>query len=319
MPRWHCWNWFNASEPRAQGANAHQCLGRIPLEGVADWRNLSTLDMPRLAFVVQYDGTNFSGSQYQSNARTVQGGLEAAAKLVLKISDQRMRMASRTDAGVHAHYQVASCDTHVDLTPKSVRDAMNANLPTDLAIRKVHIVPDTFDPRRDAVKRSYAYRINVSGVRSPFLHRTEVIIRSKLDVESMAQAARYFEGVHDFASFAAIDPSYEGRSTVRRIDRFSVQNTSNLLGRWVSISVHGSSFLRQQVRRMVGMLVDIGSGRSDPETVTRLLENPKLGAVTTLVPARGLFLTGIEYPPETLDNPLEANDAHDTGCFVQQH
>ena len=194
---------------------------------------------------------------------------------------------------------------------------MNANLPQDLALRSVHTVPDSFDPRRDAVERSYTYRINVSGVRSPFLHRTEVMIKGKLDVETMAQAARNFEGVHDFASFGAIDPSYEGRSTVRRIDQFSVRSTCNPLGQWVTMSVHGSSFLRQQVRRMVGMLVAIGYGKVEPETVVQHLGNPKLGAVTTLVPARGLFLTGIEYPPGTLDNPLEAIDAHNTGCFVQ--
>ena len=257
--------------------------------------------MPRIACVVQYDGTHFSGSQFQQNARTIQGELEDAARLVLKIGEQRIQMASRTDAGVHAQCQVAACNTTVDMEPQAIRKALNANLPSDLVIRKASVVNDNFDPRRDAVNRTYDYTINVSSIRSPFRHKYEIVMHTPLDIDLMDTCAQHFVGTHDLASFAAIDRENPDKPTVRNIEKCRVVASEDSQSRVLRITVVANSFLRQQVRRMAGLLIAIGSGKSQPEQVQQHLINPVRGSVSNPAPARGLCLAAISYPPGTLN------------------
>ena len=257
--------------------------------------------MPRIACVVQYDGTDFSGSQFQQNARTIQGVLENAARLVLKIGDQRIHMASRTDAGVHAKCQIAACNTAVNMEPHAIRTALNANLPSDLVIRRTAFVSDNFDPRRDAITRTYDYTINISSIRSPFRHKFEIVLHTPLDVDLMNSCAQHFVGTHDFASFAAIDRDNPDQPTVRNIETCSVVASDDPQAQSIRITVVANSFLRQQVRRMAGLLIAIGSAKAKPDLVQQHLTNPARGAVSNPAPARGLCLTAISYPPETLD------------------
>lgn len=262
--------------------------------------------MPRIACAVEYDGTDFSGSQFQLNARSVQGELEAAARLVLKIGEQRIQMASRTDAGVHAQCQVVACNTPTNMQANEITSAMNANLPRDVAIRWAGIVSDNFNPRRDAINRAYDYTINTTGIRSPFRHKFELVMKSDLDVDLMDASAQHFVGTHDFASFAAIDREDPDKPTTRTVEICRVVTFDDPSVQLVRIIVIANSFLRQQVRRMAGLLIAIGSGNSDPTQVRQHLANPIKGAVSNPAPALGLTLGAIKYPPGTLDPPIQA-------------
>lgn len=252
--------------------------------------------MPRVAFVVEYDGTDFSGSQFQANARTVQAELEHAARLVLKIGEQHIQMASRTDAGVHAQFQIAACDTQATTDTDALPDAMNANMPRDLAVRKAVVVSDSFDPRRDAEQREYHYTINTTGIRSPFSDRFEVVTNDNLDVGLMDSCAQRFVGTQDFASFAAIDRDGHDKSTVRHVETCRVEAYADSGRDRLRIVVAANSFLRQQVRRMTGLLIAVGSGKADPGLIQRHLDQPVMGAVSTPAPSRGLCLRAITYP-----------------------
>lgn len=257
--------------------------------------------MRRLALIVEYDGTDFSGSQLQDNARTVQYELEQAASVRLATPDERVQLASRTDAGVHATYQVASCKTRFNMTTDQIRDGMNSRLPWDVALSQVHFVSDDFDPMRDAVSRAYTYEISVGNSRSALRCRTELHMRQMPHVTSMLESAQSFMGTHDFASFAAIDRNSEPRPTVRRIDEFSVEQSTSGANQRIVITVRGSSFLRQQVRRMVGLVLAIGLGKATPGELLDYMNRPRRGAYSRPAPAHGLTLSHIDYPPGTFE------------------
>ena len=275
--------------------------------------------MRRLALIVEYDGTDFSGSQSQENARTVQSVLEHAASEQLTSGPIRIRMASRTDAGVHATYQVASCETPYNMTAEQIRDSMNSKLPQDVAVREVYFVPSDFDPLRSAVSRCYTYMISVSRVRSTLRYRTELHLRKMPHVETMLQSAQSFVGEHDFASFAAIERNSTARPTVRRIDEVTVAQATCGANQRVTFTVRGKSFLRQQVRRMVGMLLAIGLKKSTPSELLEYMGNPRRGAYSHPLPAHALTLSHIEYPPGTFECQSESDGIEHVGTIPSRH
>ena len=178
----------------------------------------------RLALIVEYDGTEYSGFQYQKNARTVQEEIEKAIES-LTGETARIKAAGRTDAGVHAMGQVAAFDTEATYDPGTVMRALNARLPQDIAVRSARRTKPEFDPRRDAVSRLYRYTLLVSGARSPLMRRTAHRLHQQPDLDSMRDAASHMEGAHDFANFggALEDPggehdqaSRQGRPAERR-------------------------------------------------------------------------------------------------------
>jgi tRNA pseudouridine38-40 synthase len=242
----------------------------------------------RLALLVEYDGTGFAGSQLQSNARTVQGALEAA---ILKATESpaRAAFAGRTDAGVHALGQVACFTTRSTLDAETMRRALNAWLPADVSVREVAEVAPDFDPRRDARQRRYRYLIENRDSR-PALERERVWhVGGALDVDAMSAAAARLVGRHDFAAFASRLED-ESASTVREIYCFCVVAG----GKRVRLDVTANAFLPHQVRRMTGALVDVGRGRLTPEDYAKLLDGPP-GSAGPAAPAHGLYLRGVEY------------------------
>ena len=248
----------------------------------------------RFALVVEYDGTGFSGSQYQANARTVQGELETAAGIVFTQFDGRLRMASRTDAGVHALAQVATLDIETDKSALEIRNALNGNLADDVRVHNVSLVSERFDPRRDAIAREYRYVMNDGATLSPLRRGREYHVRRSLDVESMSEASHLFIGVHDFASFAAA--SEDDGSTVRHVQSANVYRRVDD-GR-VIFDVCANAFVRQQIRRMVAALISVGRGASTIEDIADLVSDPKRGVATQNVPPHGLTLMRVLYPRE---------------------
>jgi tRNA pseudouridine38-40 synthase len=242
----------------------------------------------RFALVLEYDGSHFAGSQLQSKDRTVQSVLEAAIEKATG-EQRRVAFAGRTDAGVHARGHVAAFVSQTKLEPAVLRNALNAWLPQDVAVREVVEAPFSFDPRRDAVRRHYRYVID-DGATRPVLERDRCWhVGTPLDAEAMATAARGLLGCHDFAAFAA-PAEREGASTVREIFHFEVSRRGNT----VRCDVVGNAFLRHQVRRLVGALVEVGRGKLSVEDYAALLGGAPASAGPS-APAQGLCLMQVEY------------------------
>ena len=253
----------------------------------------------RIALIIEYDGADFSGSQFQLNARTVQGELETAAATIFGRNVSRISLASRTDAGVHAFGQVASLDVDTDMPDEEMRRAMNGNLPDDVCVKLVRRVQDDFDPRRDAVAREYRYAINDGPTHSPTHRRREYHVNRRLDVAAMADAARNFVGVHDFASFAA--STTHSVSTVRQVESATVTRTS--INR-IAFDIRANAFVRQQIRRMVAALIAVGNGSRNEDWIMSLINRPRRDSSSQNAPPHGLTLVRVIYGP---DIPLEFN------------
>jgi len=251
--------------------------------------------MPRrLALRLEYDGSGFSGSQFQPERRTVQGTLEAALR-ALTGEASRVAFAGRTDAGVHARGQVAAFDTESALAAVTVQRALNHLLPADVAVRATAEVAPGFDPRRHAVGRTYRYAVYYGAPRSPLRQAREWQRGGALDIEAMARAAATLpRGPQDWAAFAG--PVPEGYPTVRHLRRCDVQRSGM---QRVGVTMEADGFLPHQVRRVVGALVRVGSGRLAVEEFAALVEGAPSSAGPT-APPQGLVLCSVAYAPGTV-------------------
>ncbi len=259
-------------------------------------------DARRLAMLVEYDGRAFHGFQAQRNACSVQAALEEAIRHLTSES-ARVRGAGRTDAGVHALGQVVAFDTRSRHSPDVFRQALNHHLPDDIAVREVTDVSREFDPRRWAVGREYRYRVLNSTVPSPLLRGLVHHVRQPLDAEAMDRAASLLEGERDFAPFAASVP--EGRAgTMRIVYRCSVTRRGEL----VVLDMEANGFLRQQVRRTAGALLEVGLGRMDIDGFRALAECGRLGAAEQSLPSAGLTLMRVNYPTPLFRSQDAANE-----------
>ncbi|MBF6600051.1 MAG: tRNA pseudouridine(38-40) synthase TruA [Dehalococcoidia bacterium] len=240
----------------------------------------------RIAVLMEYDGTAYRGSQYQENGPTIQAELEGALK-GLTGEDRRIAFAGRTDAGVHALGQVAAFDTRVRLDAAAFVRGLDHFLPPDIAVLAAREVDSRFDPRRDARSRLYRYRIAMRPVRPALDRERAWHVGRQLDVAAMARAARRLEGRHDFAAFAA---PYEGRAE-RTLRRCEVTTAGSDLG----VVMEAEAFLPHQVRRTVGPLVAVGSGRLHEDELVRLLDEARPSSAGPAAPACGLYLVSITY------------------------
>jgi tRNA pseudouridine38-40 synthase len=241
--------------------------------------------------VIEYDGTAFAGSQYQPNARTVQGELEEALNR-LTGERIRVRLAGRTDAGVHATGQVAAFLLPPDPTGRREEQAelqrrLNAILPADLAVRSLRPAAKGFDPRRDASWRVYRYRIRMAADRRPADRHRTLEIDERLDVVAMRVAAASLLGERDFA---ALGRDAHGR-TVRRLREVRIVQR----GTSVEVRVTANAFLRRMVRSMVALLMEVGRGRLTPEAVEGMLAHGDRALHGRAAPAKGLTLERVVY------------------------
>ncbi len=243
--------------------------------------------MPRFKITLEYEGTRYSGWQAQKNARTVQGELIGAARVVFGREDFELMGAGRTDAGVHALAQVAHLDVSTMLAPHIIRMKLNDELPADVNVLEVAKAGPRFHARHDAVARSYLYQISTR--RSAFAKRFVWWIKDSLDLAAMSSAAERFEGMHDFASFTRDDP--EEKSTKVLMDEVRLERCGSL----ILIRLTASHYLWNMVRQIVGTLVEVGRGSMNVRDIDRLLsvrtdETRKLTASPS-----GLFLERIYY------------------------
>ncbi|GIW40378.1 MAG: tRNA pseudouridine synthase A [Candidatus Binatia bacterium] len=243
-----------------------------------------------------YDGTAYRGWQVQPEGPTIQAVLEEALERLCG-ERVRLRVAGRTDAGVHAAAQVAAFRCPKGWEPEILRRALDALTPPDIVVRRVSTAPEDFDPRKDALSRVYLYRIWNAPVPNVFLRRFAWHVREPLDTEAMGRAAEHLLGEHDFSSFRAAGCT--ARHAVRRVLRSSVERK----GSQVVYTIEATGFVRHMVRNVVGALVEVGSGRKEPAWIAAVLRARDRTRAARTAPAHGLCLWEVRYPSEAQDDP----------------
>jgi tRNA pseudouridine38-40 synthase len=250
--------------------------------------------MAHYQLTLAYDGTDFFGSQRQANLRTVQGELEKAL-LKLGWTGRSVLMSGRTDTGVHATGQVASCDLDWSHTDEELLRALNARLPSDLAVQTVCIVHAKFHPRFDATSRCYRYRLFCQPLRHPIRERFAWRVWPQINSELLTKTARLFLGTHDFAAFGS--PTTLKGSTVRTV--MNAHWTQAEEEEW-HFEVRADAFLYRMVRRLVFVQVTVAQGKVSAQAIANALANPASAGERTeipagLAPAHGLMLVEVTY------------------------
>ena len=258
--------------------------------------NAIILTVARFKLTLEYAGTRYSGWQKQKNARTVQGDLEYAIAQTLETDDFECQGSGRTDAGVHALMQVAHLEAHMPMPLVKFRRLVNDTLPPDINVLAVAKAHHRFHARHAAVARTYLYQ--VSRRRTAFAKPYVWWVKEPLDVALMTDAARRFSGMHDFRSFSDDDP--EDKSTAVLIEHVIVAESDDL----ILIRVAGSHFLWKMVRRMIGVLVEIGRGGLAVAQVDEFLRQPSAAPAKLTAPSSGLFLEHVFYEGDGRDVPL---------------
>jgi tRNA pseudouridine38-40 synthase len=244
---------------------------------------------------IAYDGTDFHGWQIQSNKPTIQGEIVAILRRITQ-EGTVLHGAGRTDAGVHAFGQVGSFRTQSGLSAGEFQRALNALLPPTIRIMQAEEVGPDFNARWSARSKVYRYRLYRGRIVPPMLWRYVLHYPFPLDEEAMRAGAARFVGVHDFASFAASTGSEEDdkeRATEREI--FSTELVRSTDNEELVFTVHGKSFLRYMVRKMVGTLLDVGRGKMTPDYIDRLYELKDRSKSGPTVPPQGLCMIRVEH------------------------
>jgi tRNA pseudouridine38-40 synthase len=273
----------------------HSCRGRIQFPATFLQRLPAAL-MARFKLIIEYAGTRYSGWQIQKNARTVQGEIDRAVRQATRRTDFELYGSGRTDAGVHALFQVAHLDVFTRLPAETLRRQLNDDLPADINIVAAEPVPHRFHARHDAVARSYLYQIATR--RTAFAKPFVWWVKEALDVAAMREAAGAFVGMRDFHTFTEQPATHA--STLVLVDAVTVQPAGDL----ILIRVEGSHFLWRMVRRLVGVLAEVGRGGLSPQQAGELLTAPSELPARLTAPASGLFLEHVFYEGDARDLPL---------------
>jgi tRNA pseudouridine38-40 synthase len=261
------------------------------------------MPVQRYKLILAYRGTCYHGWQQQPAMENWVGEPPPAGQGIPTIQEELTRAlvsvvqhpvtvtgSSRTDAGVHAKGQVVHFDTHqVQIPREGLRRAVNARLPSDILIRQIRAVPQTFDAVRSTTTKRYQYFIWNHGDRPVFFADQAWHRWQRLDVDAMTAAAAHLIGRHDFASFAR--PGHGRENTVRTVLALDVRHRPPKL----VFGVEGTGFLWNMVRIMVGTLVEVGLGRYTPEDIPKMLAARDRRAAGSTAPPHGLYLQWIRF------------------------
>jgi tRNA pseudouridine38-40 synthase len=232
---------------------------------------------------VAYDGTEFAGFQVQPGQRTVAGALADAAQRVCR-HDVTIRGASRTDAGVHAEGQVAAFACERELPATRWLLALNRYLPPDVAVRACEPCAPDYEPRFDALDKTYRYLFHLGSTRDPLLRRNAWHLGRRivgrvpapgpgvgvpLALDAMRAACARLEGTHDFRAFRAAADKRE--NTTRTLQRVALYEGHAGQPALLALEVRGDAFMMNMVRILAGTLVEVGCGRLSPDDVSSLL------------------------------------------------
>lgn len=248
--------------------------------------------MPNFKLLIEYQGTNYAGWQFQKNQKTVQGEI---AKILKKIFGKKLKLigSGRTDTGVHAFGQVANFSVETKFKEEKIRKALNFHLPEDIRIKSIARVHSDFHSRFSAKGKIYHYVI--INKRSSFLKDKAYFYPSELDLKRMNESIKYLLGQRDFSSL-------QNRGSIRKSAVINLRkikiNSKYLYPAGLTaliIAVEADAFLYRMVRNLVGLLLEVGRGKISPENVKAILEKRDRRYAPVSVPAHGLYLYKVKY------------------------
>jgi tRNA pseudouridine38-40 synthase len=244
--------------------------------------------MPLYRITLAYDGTHYQGWQIQPRGPTIQGEIQRCLTQMAG-HDVSVVGAGRTDAGVHAHGQVAHFQLDNPIPPDGLLRGLNSLLPEDIRIRESSVAPDDFHARYSARTKTYRYCIDPSPVALPFRSRFTYHYPHRLDRDALEAGANCFLGRHDFVAFAA--SSTEVKTTIRECfeSRFFDQGTE------IVYEINATGFLHHMVRNIVGTLIEVGRGKIALDAIGILFDSKDRRLSGPTAPARGLHLVEVEY------------------------
>lgn len=244
--------------------------------------------MRNIKLTIEYDGKCYNGWQKQPDKLNIQGEIE---KAIYNITQEEVDLigSGRTDAGVHALGQVANFKTNSALPIEKLALAINSQLKSSIIIKKAEEVDERFHSRYTAKQKTYRYIINNSKTGTAIYRNLEYCFPVKLNVEKMVEAAKYFEGEHDFKAFKSSGTS--GKNSVRTIYKSEVRQD----GERIIIELTGNGFLYNMVRIISGTLLDVGLGKIEPNEIPDIIEKKDRTKAGKTLPAHGLYLVKVQY------------------------
>ncbi len=243
----------------------------------------------RLFVYISYKGTNYHGWQFQNNATSVQQEITESLQTLLRNKSLSIIGSGRTDAGVHAKQQVFHVDIPDGTEIENFLFRLNGILQNDIIVNHIDIVPANAHARFDAIRRSYEYHLRLK--KTPFGENEYYYHRNPLDFEAMNEASKYLLGEQDFKSFSRVKTEVNNFICTITKAEWQVEGTKAIF------HISANRFLRSMVRSIVGTLLEVGEGKTNPEEVKKIIEKRDRRVAGRSVPPQGLYLCKVEYPP----------------------
>lgn len=244
--------------------------------------------MRNIKIIIEYDGKNFNGWQKQKDKLNIQGEIERA---IFDITGEEVNLTAsgRTDAGVHSLGQTANFKIENDMPVDKIPLAINSKLKKTIRVQSAEEVDERFHSRYNCKGKKYRYIINNAPIESALYKDLQLHISTKLDIDKMREAIKYFIGKHDFASFKSSGTS--SKDSVREIYKAEIIEDGNL----IKIELTGSGFLYNMVRIISGTLVDVGLGKISPSDIPNIIESKDRKNAGKTLPPQGLYLVEVYY------------------------
>lgn len=242
----------------------------------------------RYFFEIAYNGTHFHGWQRQDNAISVQEAVEKALSTVLRYKVSILG-SGRTDTGVHCEQQFFHADLTNKIDAENLKYKLNSFLIPSVAIGKIVPVNENAHTRFDAISRTYQYRI--TKVKSPFLNDLTYYYPRALNIEHMNTSASYLIGTQDFECFSKVKTEVNNFNCTITQAKWFINEQGLLI-----FEVTANRFLRGMVRAIVGTMLQVGSGKMKSEDIVKIIESKSRKNAGSAAPAKGLFLTKVDYP-----------------------
>lgn len=240
-------------------------------------------------FIIMYDGSRYYGWQRQPNKETIQGKIESVLRKMCDDESLEVIGAGRTDAGVHAKNMVANVVMDTDMDVVEIRDYLNQYLPDDIAVKSVSIAGDRFHARYNAIGKTYQYTCYYGEVKPVFNRKYMYVLDKAPNIDKMKEASKCLLGEHDFRNFC-MNPRMK-KSTVRKVDNITIEK----IDEQIVFTIHGTGFLQNMVRIIVGTLLEIGYGTMRQEDLELALHSTERMKAGPTAPAQGLCMLQVDY------------------------